>query len=171
VHHHIFNKHHYKLSTGMTSLSPVTTPSSFKDADVQRQIVGDNQGDNTDINEVHTPLHPPTPPTTSPFLWLTTLSEYGVILCTNHQRCYTPRNIREHLLRGHSVFGERYKAVEAWIQTQNIAPEVREPADGSPFIHGLQFTEGFVCSVDDQCHVRTASKQGIQRHCSATHGV
>ena len=56
----------------------------------------------------------PQPTPIPPVQWLRPLSEYGVILCTEHQTCYTPgSNLREHLLRKYAVKGERAKEVES----------------------------------------------------------
>lgn len=109
--------------------------------------------------------------TTLIFQWLRPLPVYGVILCTQHRTCYTPgSNLRAHLFRKHAVKGQRAKEVEEWVTAQNIAAEVTFPPDESPFIHGLQFYEGWVCTVES-CTDRSRSKERLQRHCSKVHGI
>jgi hypothetical protein len=102
--------------------------------------------------------------------YLRALPQYGVILCTEHQCCYTLQSLSEHLKRSHSVKGKQAKQIKSWAAEQNIATEVTTPPDYSPFIHGLQHEEGFVCNAVT-CHYRVASEQKIQRHCSKEYGV
>jgi hypothetical protein len=91
-----------------------------------------------DEEEPHPSVDTPRAALTPTFRWLRPLSEHGVILCTEHQTCYTPgSSLREHLLRKHSVKGQRAKEVENWVAAQKIAKIVTIPSDYSPFIHGL----------------------------------
>jgi len=95
-----------------------------------------------------------------------------VILCTEHQTCYTPgSNLREHLKRKHAVKGERAKEIESWVAAQNVAAEVTRPPDYSPFIHGLRFHEGFACTATGSCRYLRASEEKLERHGSKEHGV
>ena len=78
------------------------------------------------------------PGQTPPVHWLRALPEHGVILCTEHQTCYTPgKNLRLHTLRQHAVKGERTKEIDRWVEAQNVAAQVTCPPDYSPFIPGL----------------------------------
>lgn len=125
---------------------------------------------NNNIPDPHQNTRPSTPP--PPVRWLQSLTTYGVILCTEHQTCYTPgKNLKEHLKRKHSITRERAKSIEEWVAAQNVAIEVTNPPDNSPLIHGLQFFEGYVCTATDACKYRVASQEKIQRHCSREHGV
>jgi hypothetical protein len=129
-----------------------------------RRSVVDDSAPTTDEN-------PPRLTTTPPVQWLRPLAQYGVILCAEYQSCYTPgSNLREHLLRKHAVKGKRTKEIESWVAAQNIAVQVTHPPDNSPFIHGLQFRDGWLCEATSCLH-RCASRQNIERHCSKEHGV
>jgi hypothetical protein len=112
------------------------------------------------------------PPNSTPLVrWLQPLPECGVVLCTEHQTCYTSgSNLPEHLLRKHSVKGGQAKEIASWVATQNIAAQVTSPPDNSPFIYGLRFYEGWLCTAES-CLYRSTSKQMLQRHCGKEYGV
>ena len=105
-----------------------------------------------------------------PVRYLRALSQYGVILCTEHQHCYTLKNLREHLLRKHAVKAKLWEEIQAWIATQNITDMVSRPPDYGPLISGLAHEEGFVCNVIN-CNYRTTSKEIFERHYSKQHGI
>ena len=102
--------------------------------------------------------------------YLRALPCYGVILCTEHRSCYTIQNLKRHLIEKHAVKPGLWKDIQTWIETQNIAATVSQPADYTPFIPGLAHEKGFVCT-SIVCRYRTASEQKIQRHCSKEHAI
>jgi len=124
--------------------------------------------DNSSVNAANA-IRPDSP---APVTWLRALPQYGVVLCTEHQTCFTPgQNLRLHTLRKHALKGKLTKDVERWVHSQNIATTVTQPPDHSPFIHGLQFYEGFSCVVTKLCRYLSTSEEVIQRHCSKEHHV
>jgi superfamily II DNA helicase RecQ len=109
-------------------------------------------------------------PSVSPVTYLRALPQNGVILCTEHQNCYTIQNIHRHLHEKHAVKAQLWKDIKTWIQAQDIAEAVSHPLDYSPFIQGLSHSIGYVCNTGE-CTDRTTSEELIQRHVSKVHGV
>jgi hypothetical protein len=105
-----------------------------------------------------------------PVTYLQALPSYGVLLCTEHQTCYTSQNLREHLKRKHAVRDKQAKEIKAWIEGQNIAEIPSQPPDYRLFIPGLAHCQGFVCNTVTCAH-RVGSREKIERHCSKEHGV
>ncbi|EXJ77310.1 hypothetical protein A1O3_10468 [Capronia epimyces CBS 606.96] len=65
---------------------------------------------------------------------------------------------------------ERFKEVEVWLATENLAAEVHAPPDNTPLIRGLQYIDGWLYSMPDYTK-RTSSLERIQRHASDVHKV
>jgi hypothetical protein len=107
---------------------------------------------------------------TAPAAYLRALPSYGVLLCTEHQNCFTVKNIRRHLSEKHAVKVKLWKDIQTWIETQDIADAVSHPSDYSPFIPGLSHESGYVCNTGG-CTYRITSEEIIQRHASKEHGI
>ena len=164
LHHHHIIKSHLFFTCRLFSMSQSPSQRSLRSPNPLRGAVVDENVSGADENPVAPSPIPPVP-------WLRPLSAYGVMLCTEHQSCYTPgTNLREHLKRKHSVSVERAKEIITWLATQNLSATVIQPPDHTLFIPGLQFREGWVCATGS-CRVRFASKDKIQRHCSKEHQV
>ena len=48
--------------------------------------------------------------------WLRVYAQFGVLLCTTHQTCFTPGiNLHRHNRDRHAVKGQRTKDIESWV--------------------------------------------------------
>ena len=107
-----------------------------------------------------------------PVRWLRPLKEYGVILYTEHQTCYTPgSNLREYLKRQHNTKSLLAKEITSWVALQNLVAEITLPVDNSLLIHSLKHHIGFLCTATESYHFRVASEDKMQWHCSKQHNV
>jgi superfamily II DNA helicase RecQ len=107
-------------------------------------------------------------PAPSPVHYLRVLQQYGVILCTEHQRCFTPSKIERHLQQNHHVPVHRRAPILQWINGQAIPSVVTHPTDYTPFITDLQSALGYYCSTMD-CDYRSISADTIRKHASGQH--
>jgi hypothetical protein len=105
-----------------------------------------------------------------PVRYLRVLSQYGVVLCRDHQSCHSLSSIKRHLRSKHRAGSLELRGIMAWIDTQGIAIVVSHPPDHSPPIPYLMKQKGFLCKCGP-CRFRTTSELAAKRHCHNVHGV
>jgi hypothetical protein len=105
-----------------------------------------------------------------PVRYLRAITQYGVILCTEHRTAYTPQNILEHLRQAHSVKGTLKKVITEWLAQQHFARDVSNPRHYSAPIHGLELLSGWTCHIGE-CQEISQSRAFMLRHCRQEHGL
>ena len=105
-----------------------------------------------------------------PVRYLRAISQYGVILCTEHRWAYTPLSLAEHLKRAHGAKGSLKRRILEWANAQNVAGTVSQPMHYGPSVSGLVDEPAWRCNVV-HCMEISPSEPKMLRHCRQNHGL
>jgi hypothetical protein len=106
-----------------------------------------------------------------PSMTIVTIGSVRVVLCVEHQSCYTSNQLEDHLRRQHRMTkAERSKALLD-VDTNSLAncqADVPPLLRGSSPIAGLAVTQGFECTIPN-CGFFASSWTDSRKHVRSTH--
>lgn len=101
-----------------------------------------------------------------PVDWLLPYPQYGFIICTIHQSCYTLTNYQEHLYRKHQVTGRFRTELVDWISSYNLVNPVELPSNGCARFPELPVFQGWQCRATGCSYITRSQTERYQHHSS-----